>query len=206
MQRQRHHILGILSLTLLAPCLGHAQDSPDTIAVRLSRGQQVFPTEVSPEERPGVILAIKKFLKENPPNQYRNREIEMLVALRDDDTIRDLVNQYHQSPFSQEPFALLSATNSEIIQYVAPDLSLPKDAGYLSKGDVVVPTPRMWAASLILRCIAKSPEFPAKTRAWAHGTHVKEDDWSVAEQWWTHNKDAVMAKHYSEATWLPPQK
>jgi hypothetical protein len=207
MQRQRHHLLGILSLTLLAPCLGHAQDSIDTIVSRLYKGDHVSLTDISPEERPQVILAIKKFLKENPTDHYPYPLIEMLVMLRDDETIRDLVNQYNQSPFSREPMALGNAANSEIIQYVASDLSFRKWTAPQAEGDVAVDPPRIWAARLILLCIAKSPEFPAKTQAWAHGMHGKDDDWWLAaEQWWTHNKDAVMAKHYSEATWLPPQK
>ncbi len=205
----------------LLPSLSHAQDSSNTVVARLSRGQQVHLTEVSVEDRPRAILAIKKFLKDNPTCQNRFWEIEMLVALGDDETIRDLVNKYNHSfdspesdalspesdALSPESDALSYGANPEIIPFLAPDLSLPKDAGFRSLGDVGVLTPRLWSVSTILLCIAKSSEFPAKTQAWARSRHGNWDNtWSAVDQWWTHNKDAVLAKRYSEATWLPPQK
>lgn len=191
----------VIALTCLLSGIAFAQDASKKILDRVAGGEHIKTEEVAPEDRPQVISGIKTFLKERRDYGVRLEAIELLVRLKDDETIRDLVNKYHSDPSKEEGFLRLGA-NSEIIPFVAPDLSLPKDAGKQFFGDVGVPATRDWAASLILWCIVNSPEFPAKTQAWAHTDG--RDDWSKANQWWTHNKDAVLAKRYQDATWLPP--
>jgi hypothetical protein len=93
--------------------------------------------------------------------------------------------------------------NAEIIQFVAPDLSLPEGFGMQEYGDVIILPTRDRAARLILFCIVESPEFPAKTQGWVRSLDGR-DEWTAANQWWIHNKEAVLAKRYQDATWLPP--
>ena len=196
----------IIKIYVLISCLtgvATAQDFTKEILDRLAQGETIRVEDVTPTDRPQVILAIKNFLKNNHEVGSQQDAVRVLVALRDDDTIRDLIGQYH-SDYSKGRVALELSANSEIIPFVAVDLSLPKETGRKAVGDVYIPPTRVWAAHLIFSCIVKSPEFPTKTRAWAGSFSGTEDEfWSAAKDWWTHNQDAIKAKHYSDATWLP---
>ncbi len=60
--------------------------------------------------------------------------------------------------------------------------------------------------------------FPKETREWAgdmgskfflyyyYGIGPKSKANKMMREWWFHNRDAVLARKYSEATWLPPEE
>jgi len=204
MKQQLHSIIKISVLAWLLPTTAVAQDVTNKILNQLAHEESIKIDDVTPENKQQVILGIKNFLKEKHARGSMDDAMKLLVTLKDDETIQKLVNQYH-SDFSKGGDILYFSANSEIIPFVASDLSLPKDAGRKLVGDIYVPPTRVWAAQLILRCIANSPDFPAQIQSWARSSSgFENDDWSRVQQWWIHNKDAVLAKRYQDATWLPP--
>ena len=63
------------------------------------------------------------------------------------------------------------------------------------------------ALHFALQIIKRSTRFPPAARAWVSALHsMPVDPDAQFKDWWEHNKEAVLAKQYEKATWIPDEK
>ena len=162
-----------------------------------------------------VIQRLKLIQNSSPDNDIRDNAENGLVALGDDETIARLANQLQSGDFALQSTAenkLRLYGREGIIVYLAPLMFLADKARSEYNGGIDrVETDSLHdrAASMIIRAVGRSTAFPIATTAWAKNLSVGEvgigadHNHDLVRQWWAHNKNAILSRQYSNATWLP---
>jgi hypothetical protein len=163
---------------------------------------------VTPDYKPTVVSYLK--LKINDPRFQFDAE-KALIGLNDDETIISVVDRLNKGTL-EDIFLLSSNINAQGIKHLIPVIyegsDLRKDVGYGR-----IQSPRRQAIALFLGPLAGVNGFSLSTSRWSSGflnqmQNTGDDPhifW-IFQQWWEHNKGAVLAGKYSEATWLPLYK
>jgi hypothetical protein len=166
---------------------------------------------VTPEYRPVVIDYLKK--KSEAP-EYLDRARRVLIALGDDETILAVASEFAQDRLNDKSI-LWQNLNGSSIKYMIPIIYDGSEARKnIGSGDIIkIQSPRREGITYALTIISASGLFNPNTYSWAAGMEYEiqdtDDDPHIMwlfQQWWEHNKNAIMAKKYSEATWLPLYK
>jgi hypothetical protein len=139
-----------------------------------------------------------------------------LLALKDEEGIAILAQAYNSGVWpavvAEADFKMAAGNgDASILPYLIHNIynGATQDRG---GGDSYRPSVRDAALMIAADSIAKSPLFPPATRDWAslHARDVKKIPWVRFEEslaqfkaWWEHNREAVLAKDYANATWLP---
>jgi len=163
---------------------------------------------VTPEYRPVVIEYLKN--KARDP-QYLERAQRALIALDDEDTVVDAIK--HFSNDTLNPVGILAQNlRGNRIKYLIPVIyegsEISRDAG-LGRPK----TSRYYAIDMSLHLISGSGLFSDSVAQWASGFCSNSYNFGadphimwLFQQWWEHNKDAILAEKFSEATWIPIYK
>jgi len=130
---------------------------------------------------------------------------EALFWLGDTATIEEKIKAYHKTDGAQDIIG-----PPDILPYLVADLTSAPFENHNPLGY----SPMDKSLVCCLQTIAQWPAFPAETRKWAQGLRANfgvrgigptAPENSLVREWWEHNKSAVLARNYADATWLPPQ-
>jgi len=168
-------------------------------------------TWLTPDLRTKIIQRLKSRLQD--PDRSENAA-EALLTLGDEETADRLIQQYHEGDDRAGRSLERSARESvvaKLIQDVA-DKTMPK---IVEGSDLIPASRRRLSTGIILSGIKQSPVFPERTRLWA--SHAKdmlqvgfppaqEKVYSQTQEWWSKNKEAVLARRYENASWVPLEK
>lgn len=169
---------------------------------------------VTPENREAVVRRIKLF-RSMPSFSSRVKGCGVaLVKLGDEETIVQAVKDFHDDTAGLNRWggdALFHGT-VEALPYLINDL-YSGESKLQRTGDVVAPSQRQGITSRILGIIGRSKDLPPETREWSRSfnrinwvdVEKSEDMARTVEAWWEHNGNAIKAKKYADAKWLPPQ-
>jgi len=160
---------------------------------------------VTPEYRPTIIDYLKAKAKDP---QYLERAQRALIALDDEETVVDAIKQFSDGTTQNPSVLAQNFTTNRIKDFILVVYDGSENPIKLDIGNVK--SSRYQAIDLILGRIVSSQLFPDATGRWAsgfrgHNYNNGSNPHSVwlFQQWWEHNKNAVIAGKYSEATWLP---
>lgn len=166
---------------------------------------------VTPELRAEIIQRLKLHLQD--PLRRGDAE-DGLLTLGDEETIERLIRQYHEWD-DRAGSSLEESAREGVVSKLIDDVS-DKTRPETIKGSDVIPASRqMLSTTIILASIKRSPVFPERTRLWA--SHAKdmlqvgfppaqEKVYSQTQEWWSKNKEAVLARRYENASWVPLEK
>jgi hypothetical protein len=171
-------------------------------------------------ERQAEVLRTIKTQRDSPDAEVRSDAWRSLVALEDEEAIRTVVKAFIEDYYSDAyPGAFSFSTPAVIPHLIDAIYSIPKpltreDHLRAQEHNALSLTIRDRAAYLALGYLTER-WFPADTRKWAEAVgNVAINEpygpgWPlIAEQfkvWWERNKEAVLAKQYDKATWLPSE-
>ncbi len=160
---------------------------------------------VTPEYRPIAIEYLKSKAKDS---QHLERAQRALIALDDEETLVDAIKQFKEGT-TQNPSILAQNLPTNRIKDLIPvvyegsEHSIKLDIGNVKSS-------RYQAVDLILGRIVRSQLYPDSTRRWASAFVSNSYNFGtnphiiwLFQQWWEHNKEAVLAEKFSEATWVP---
>lgn len=209
-------IFTIILLCLITPIWGQAiVNSEDEIRLKIE--QTLLPpfshgtdsSWITNENRNQVFEILLGMMK-IPENITTSYIEEALVKSSHEETIKGLVEKMKDPVFSHR--ALFVATEIAI-QHAMPMVysgSTEDPNKYGTHGwDVVFTSVRERAISFVLSCIARSNEFPRKTKEWAEkmmSEEIRDKDENYVNfitSWWEKNQTAVLEKRYVDAAWLP---
>lgn len=216
-KRRLNHI--IFLIVVLLPGIALAGFTADDFTID-SNGIEIGPKHIninklSPEAREDVLRRIRALL-DSRDWDTRDKAAQTLLSINDDQTIRRIIRSYRGNTLPGAPVNaqyIADYGREAVIPYLIPDI-------YNDHGKTLfraISSERLGPVSteLILGCIMNSKGFPVQTKAWAHDLNV-DRGWSLEtvnaeivseiKQWWEHNKDAINAKQYDKATWLPKEK
>ncbi len=165
---------------------------------------------VTPKLRDEIIQRFKSQL----PDPLRNADAEDgLLTLGDDETIERLIRQHHE--WDDRAWVTLEASAREgVVARLIGDVTDNTTPKQVEGSDVIPASRRRLSTGIILTSIKRSPAFPERTRRWAsHASDMlgvgfspaQEQVYSQTLEWWAKNKDAVLARRYENATWVPPE-
>jgi len=192
-------------------CYGQSEDDIDW---KIEKRLGAFTQE--DQDLSWLTDSVRPLVYEKLMDQWRNavgerkREIEeRLVEAGHQETIHRLADEIRSNNLG----AALehSATEESIaalMDVVATGSS--EEPGFGGGGDVFIFSPRGRAAGIVQTVIMSRSRFPEKTRLWASELNISinapgiEARRASLTSWWEANKAAIIAKRYSEATWLPP--
>jgi hypothetical protein len=166
--------------------------------VNLNALDQADTSWITPENRGLVIQQLRAAKK-----------YHILLFLGDEGTEQEWVSRAIHGDKDARNLVMI-ADRGSAIQYLIPETystapAAPTPAPEPGSDVFYFATPpREDAASLILGIIWRTSDFPEATRAWADdGRNRGPVAVSGVHEWWEHNKEAILAKRYKEATWLP---
>jgi hypothetical protein len=131
-----------------------------------------------------------------------------LMSLADDESVQKVIEAYHAGNHDA----------GDVLEQIA---AMPHLMNDVHNGpttwkiiyDVIIPSIQYQSTRTALYAIMRDKRFPEQTRTWAERAeslhrqmiHPKEEQARTQLMaWWEHNKEAVLAKDYAKATWLPP--
>lgn len=153
---------------------------------------------VTPEMRDALIAKARQ-LADDPDPKTRLTAQSILIRLGDEASLQAVMDRFHKGDYGiPESDALLPYLVNEI--YTG-ETGIVRD--HMSPMDI--------ALKEMYNIIGHYASFPEKTREWALSTrHLLSFDRGpgcpanqLMRLWWEHNKDAVIAKQYANATWTP---
>ncbi len=171
---------------------------------------------ITPEYRPIVINYLKN--KARDP-KYFDRSLRVLVALNDEETMKDVLRQYNDGTLIDDTILMMNL-DAQKIKDLVPIIYSGSDTPRKVWNSVILKSPRICGVNSILDLMRWSPQFDDKTNQWAsrlRGNIINYDNlhqdnldeahtmW-LFQQWWEHNKAAMLEGRYSEAKWLPMYK
>lgn len=163
---------------------------------------------VTPEYKPFAIDYLK--VKAKDP-KYLERAQRALIALNDEETLVEAIK--HFSDGTLEPPSILSQNiKGDKIKYLIPVIYEGSEVP--RRSDIGGPvSPRYHAMEVALLLIRFSGLFHDPVDHWGFRLHTEIVNFGadphimwLFQQWWEHNKVAILAEKYSEATWLPTFK
>jgi hypothetical protein len=163
---------------------------------------------VTPEYRPIVIEYLKN--KAEDP-KYLERAQRVLIALGDEEATTSAMKQFDEGTLAQDS-VLWQNLKANNIKYWVPEIYEGSDK-LIELWPRFKQSKRRMATTYLLDTVWNSNIFPEDSMQWAGELHyniqkIPEDahiDW-LFKQWWEHNKAAILAGRYSEATWIPLYK
>ncbi len=165
---------------------------------------------VKPEYRPIVIEYLKNKAKDP---KYSERAQRTLIALDDDPTITTAIKQFDEGTLVEDS-VLWQNLRAEKIKYWVPEIYEGADK-LIELWPGFKQSRRRIALTYLLDTVGinEGGSFPVPATQWAGHLHyniqkIPEDthiDW-LFKQWWEHNKEAILAEKFSEATWVPMYK
>ncbi|HWB60701.1 MAG TPA: hypothetical protein VG733_14495 [Chthoniobacteraceae bacterium] len=201
-------ILAILSSAVVFadPPSGYTIDDNGAVLVGPERKNY---NSLSEKERTEFLSRIRLQLDDS---DYRSRfqASQLLLILNDEESMGRMIDMYHAGtlPFAFEN--LRTNGREAIIPWLIPDIY--KDHG----GMVEIPgyaslEAKEAAACLVLSSIQNSQNLPAGSRSWAkelnlnYGSREIDENQEIVliKEWWAHNKEAITARQYDKATWIP---
>ncbi len=177
---------------------------------------------LSPKER----AIVRQFLLgelEDPDPRIVISGASILMMLGEEEGIKFWLKAYHEHDvkMGQDAQSALEgqayAGNVALLPYLMDDVYHGSTADR-SGGDLVIPSIRDQSSTFAVWTIESGKLLPAATRAWADSLHTLNQEWWTPntppetagpaiiqlKAWWEHNKEAILAKQYDKATWLPP--
>jgi len=166
---------------------------------------------MTPEMRSAVISKLHDNLNKRRYDEIDQPSYNVLVTLNDEAAIQAMVDAYHQGSSLGESVLEWSAREGSL-GILAHDV-VNGATDFRSEGDSRTLSIRDQSTLLMLNAIARSEVFSADARAWADklakDTFFNRVNFDYAnnctKNWWSHNREAVLSRHYNEATWLPLQ-
>ena len=168
---------------------------------------------VTPEFRPIVIDYLKS--KAQKP-EYFERTQRALIALDDEATLVNAIAGFSKGTYATNvkyPDSILAENISPRgMKYLVPMIY----EGYGKPRDFEIHdhwSPQREAIKYFLVHIDSYNSFPGEVARWSmafdHNIQDTGDDphilW-IFQQWWEHNKEAVLAERFADATWIPMYK
>ena len=170
---------------------------------------------LSPTDRNQVILDMRAML-DNTDFQNREEAFHALFIINDENTIKRVAAMYHGSNGTdsyQASRIIKSYGHEAMIPYLIPDVV--SDHGKKFQGAWPLVDLSYTSTYIAIGIIADSSQFSAETKAWANGLRkylirYRRDAIAKVKQqvqdWWDHNKVAIVAKQYDKATWLSKER
>jgi len=166
---------------------------------------------ISPELRPQIIARLKQRL-EDPLR--RDTAEDGLLTLNDEETIERLVKQYREGDHLALSRLQLSGREGTVSKLIEDVINGP--GPWLFDGpDVVGATQQEISTGILLTSIRRSDAFPKETILWARNARdmltsglpvLQGKVFKQTQEWWSHNREAILAHKYENATWLPAEK
>ena len=139
----------------------------------------------------------------------------IFIALGDETGIKLVMEAYDRSSGGGGNAIkdALNAGNLSLLPYVMEEVDHGSKE-WVPTGTDFSPLPSLqfMAAEMIIEAIIRSEKFTPETRAWAEQAR-RRLGWLYREhydliydqlkEWWAHNKTAILAQKYDQATWLP---
>jgi hypothetical protein len=211
--------LALFAVSPARPAFAETQKEPIAIAKGLPTDEQIatcFPLDtkqtipwLTEANRPYVIERIKAKRDAEGSNPETTRNI--LLALNDPEVVAEECKRYHLHQAND----LETYGREAAITALAPDLFVDPKVLYTKENSAYhesdFPLQNMTTRK-ILQCIRNTPSFPKATRDWANIMDWQSADLKfprvirLTQQWWEHNKEAMIAKRYAEATWVPERE
>jgi hypothetical protein len=168
--------------------------------------------QLTPELQAEIVPQVRVLLTSSN-YQDQDTATRALLSINDPVTIQALVKRYQENDDVYAYRYLDSSGNEAIISYLISDAAVPTTKMATSLTGMKIPA-RAASSFLILHAVERSGQFGSGTRAWAKQTLQKYlgNRWNLVdlsaeeEEWWTHNKDAILAGQYGRASWLPDQE
>ncbi len=171
---------------------------------------------ITPEYRPIVIDYLKN--KARDP-KYLERSLRVLVALNDEETMKDVLRQYNDGTLIDDTILMMNL-HPEQIKDLVPIIYSGSDVPRKVIDSQILKSPRIYAVYSIVDFLTWGPVFPDETMRWASGLNgnihnyenQKHDNQNephimwLFQQWWEHNKTAILEERYADATWVPKYK
>jgi hypothetical protein len=163
---------------------------------------------VTPDIKPEVIKYLRN--KAEDPD-FTLRAQRPLFALYDEETVLHVIKQFENGDL--DSLQILQANlNRQNLKYLIPLIyqgsSTPRDVGF-----GLMQSPKRQAIGLFLDNIGLWNGFNGPSINWAMGMKFSMqkigDDPHIMwlfQQWWEHNREAVLSDRFSEATWVPLYK
>ena len=145
--------------------------------------------------------------------KVRDQVAIALLMSHDTKSIQRLIDKYHSGDPGHISATIKSFGNEEVIPRLAGDIDDGKTkipALTNPNGDI-----KHTSTFIVLRLIGDSTAFPDETKAWAKNLRYLAARYldfvfpqvvNQFDEWWDHNRNAVVAKQYDQATWLPKEK
>jgi hypothetical protein len=173
----------------------------------------VFTDWVTPDFKPIIIEYLKA--KAQKP-EYFEKTQRALIALDDEATLIAAIDGFAKGTYApdiEHSYSILGQNISPRgIKYLVPMIY----EGYGKPRNFELHdiwSPQREAIKYFLYKLTLYRSFPSKTASWGAGfgsfTQDTGDDPHILwlfQQWWEHNKEAVLAERFSEATWIPMYK
>jgi hypothetical protein len=214
----KHHFIKFI-VVLLIPLCDAVYAVPSDSDLRVENGVlEVGPDHksldsMSAEARAKAIPRIRTLI-DDPDSDTRDAATRELLKVDDNQTIQRLVAKYHVNSNIDAARYLGKYGNETTISYLIADVyDKSGKTMQLSEGWNWKEKSSMASSRLILSIIERSDQFPAATRTWAkaldselvvHLDFILPQVLDQERQWWEHNKQAIAAKQYGSATWVPP--
>jgi hypothetical protein len=166
-------------------------------------------TWVTPELKPEVVEYLKTWAKQNPELYIRAQR--PLVALSDEETMLHTIKQFEDGTLKELDILELNL-NRKNLKYLVPVIYQgPVEAK--NNGFGLMRSSRRQALGLFVRNIGPWNGYQNPSTEWAAGVkysiQTTGDDPHVMwlfQQWWEHNKEAVLSEKLEKATWVPLYK
>lgn len=173
--------------------------------------------QASPEKRGEALEAWQK-LKAYALNAQAARATqitaEQLLAKGDEQAVRRLVYGLKTGDiFSAQVLSAYAPLSA--LTYMVEDIDHGIQTNMIGAddlGDVNFPSVKHFATQIALKSLASSKILPKQTLRFFN--HLSESNYQrpgyfndefaqIIVDWWSHNKDSLMARRYGDATWLP---
>lgn len=215
----------LIGLLLCAPAHGATGQEIYILVDRDEITRIVMPERVRYDslsaERQAEMLRAIKAQRDSTDAEVRSDAWRSLISLEDEEAIAIVVKTFLEDPYSDAyPGALSFAAPSllphliDAIYNGATKLTDDERMRALKNDDWFFST-RARALHMAIGKLSGWKQFPAATQEWATVVGIVsfrapddiEDELAAAQfkAWWEHNKEAVLAKDYAKATWLPTE-
>ena len=149
--------------------------------------------------------------------QEKRQELRELVSDGHGLTIRMLIKDLEANRSAAAILEDHVTVNRKALPYLFDALPAASMKSPPVTGDVILHPPRIQIALVILRVIERNHRFPEATQAWMESaksgilfsTMGKPEDlekFTLLQQWWNHNRSAILQDRVEQATWLPVTK
>lgn len=213
-------LLTVQFLNAAEPANWNNADPFDRQLLGMVHGGYKWTSWITPELLPKAIQRLKQMREEAIPPGAKDERLaqnfdEALVALDDRETILRLIRDYHEDQGWGETVLEFNG-RAAALSCLSEDLYT--GAIERRKGNSGLSI-RDNSANMMFCMIWQNQAFPILSRKWARSIYgyssleYERPGYDPAkilpvvhamQQWWEHNKEAIEAKDYEKATWIPP--